>query len=210
MIKGTHFKRPSPPTSTLPSGMDNLIKHYFDHYRANKTLPPELIGKMQGELVEADLIKKWRFWKTGLEFVDKDGNRLFGALDECLMTDGAHVPVDYKTRGFDLKEDSTSYYVLQMSCYNFLLSKNKYKTFDYAYLVFYIPKEVKEEGGVDFKVEVKKIKTLAEDKVYGVFRGAIDVLALQSPPQKAKECKFCDWAFHVAQMGGSHNQLKLF
>ena len=209
MIKGTHFKRPSPPTSTLPSGMDNLIKHYFDQYRAKKALPPELIGTMEGELVDIATIKKWRFWKTGPEFIDTDGNRLFGALDDCLISDGIHIPLDYKTRGFDLKENSTSYYILQMSCYNFLISKNKRKTSNYAYLIFYIPKEVRERE-VDFKIEVKKVETLPLDKVYEIFRSALDTLALPNPPQKAKECSFCNWASHVAKMAGGDTQLKLF
>lgn len=210
MIKGASFKRPSPPTSTLPSGMDNLIKKYFDHYRKKNSLPPEMAKITRGQLVEENLIKKWRWWKTGLEFIDKDGSRLSGALDECLITNDIYVPVDYKTRGFDLKEDSTSYYILQMSCYSFLLAKNKYKTSDYAYLVFYIPKEVEAQGVVNFNVIPIEIKTYPHDKVYKIFREAIELLSLKNPPPKDKDCKFCDWAQRVQAPDQGQKQLKLF
>ncbi|OQX84713.1 MAG: hypothetical protein B6D55_08540 [Candidatus Omnitrophica bacterium 4484_70.2] len=142
MVKGKDFYRPETPSSTLPRGMDNLIKRYFDDYRKRKELPPE-ISHLNARLVDEETIKKWRHWRTGLVFKDESGSSLYGALDECVIEEDFYIPLDYKTRGFSLKEDSASFYVFQMSCYNFLLEKNGYKVKDYAYLVFYIPQEFK-------------------------------------------------------------------
>ncbi|UCC95717.1 MAG: PD-(D/E)XK nuclease family protein [Candidatus Omnitrophota bacterium] len=208
MVKGAEFKRPEGPTSTLPRGMDNLIKIYFDTYRAKCALPPEIEAEVTGQLIEESLIHRWRNWKTGLQFIDSDGSRLFGALDECLVCDGMYIPVDYKTRGYDLKEDSTSYYILQMSSYNFLLARNGYAVSEHAYLVFYIPSKVSDEGLVHFKIEVKKVETFPLDKVHRTFRQAVELLSLNEPPPKNNGCKFCNWAQKVAH--SQESQLHLF
>ncbi len=202
MVKGILYRRPEPPTSTLPRGMDGLIKKYFDSYRRKKILPPEIKPFLEGFLVDEGIIKKWRNWKTGLSFVDGDGYRIFGALDECIVQDGIYVPLDYKTRGFQLKYDSTSYYILQMSCYNFLLYKNNYRISSYAYLVFYIPSEYSLEGIVKFDVEVRKINTYSPQKVYEIFRKALGVLLNNEPPKAGDNCPFCKWA----EMVNSHRQ----
>ncbi len=208
VIGGKQFRRPAPPTSTLPVGMDNIIKSYFDQYRKNKSLPPEVSGAFSGELVEQPLIEEWRFWRTGLRFTDTDGQALCGALDECLILEEKYIPVDYKTRGFDLKEDSHSYYIFQMSSYNFLLRKNNYPVSDFAYLVFYIPVIVQGEGAVKFKIVVKKVNTLKPEEVYDVFRKALEVLKSGDPPAASKDCQYCLWAQRITE---SHKtQLKLF
>ncbi|UCG35664.1 MAG: PD-(D/E)XK nuclease family protein [Candidatus Omnitrophota bacterium] len=208
VIKGKEFRRPEPPTSSLPVGMDNIIKSYFDQYRKINSLPPEVSSTLKGKLIEQSLIKDWRFWKTGLKFTDTDGQTLCGALDECLISEGLYIPVDYKTRGFDLKEDSHSYYIFQMSCYNFLIKKNNYPVSDYAYLIFYISQAIKGEGLVKFKIEVKKINTLKPDKVYETFRKALETLELKEPPPASKDCQFCLWAQRIIE---SHKkQLRLF
>jgi len=208
MVKGKSYKRPEPPTSSLPNGMDRIIKSYFDQYREKNSLPPELAKAAKGELVSQKLIDDWRYWKTGLSFTDSDGSKVIGAFDECLISQGLYAPVDYKTRGFDLKEDTTSYYILQMSCYAFLLSKNNYKTSDNAYLIFYIPSQLVGEGKSDFKVEVREIKTYSSQEVYDIFREALAVLQLKSPPQVNPDCKFCDWAKKV--VAKEPTQMKLF
>ena len=58
------------------------------------------------------------------------------------------IVLDYKTRGFPLKEDTAAHYQLQLDVYNFLLRKNDHDTEDYAYLLFYVPREVTATGEV--------------------------------------------------------------
>jgi len=208
MVKGKDYKRPEPPTSTLPSGMDRVIKDYFDRYRKKRLLPQELLPIIEAELAPQELIDKWRFWRTGLTFTDSSGSKLIGALDECLISDGVYIPVDYKTRGFDLKEDSTSYYILQMSCYAFLLSKNNYKVSNSAYLIFYIPSQIADQGKIDFKIEIRKVETYPPQKVYSIFKEALGILQSKEPPPVHSDCKFCNWANKV--VAKEQSQLKLF
>lgn len=37
--------------SSLPSGMDDVIKVYYDRYRTEGVLPPEIEGKVKGNLM---------------------------------------------------------------------------------------------------------------------------------------------------------------
>jgi len=98
--------------------------------------------------------------------------------------------LDYKTRGFPLKEDTHEHYQTQMDLYNFLLRKNGYKTEDYTYLLFYYPKEVLETGEVIFDTKLIKIKTSAENGEK-IFKKAVDVLNGEIP-----ECS-CEWCEKV-------------
>jgi len=196
-VKGIH--RPEGIQSTLPRGMDILIKKYFDEYRTKDELPPELVGKVEGKLFsDMKLLKKWRYWKTGLRYEDKKLNAtLYGALDECFVipsknpNETIYIPVDYKTRGFDLKEDSTNYYQTQLDCYTFLLEASGYKHLSFGYLIFYIPKEIKKEGVVRFVIEPKKIKTNPKAGL-DIFEKAVKLL--RGPqPKSHSECKYCAW-----------------
>ena len=209
VVEGTLYKRPESPASTLPRGMDGLIKKYFDEYRRKKLLPPEIKPFIKGTLVDEKVITKWRSWKTGLSFVDYDGHRLLGALDECLISDGIYIPLDYKTRGFKLKYDSTSYYILQMSCYNFLLHKNNYRISSNAYLVFYIPSQYSSGSIVKFDVEVRKVNTYSPEKVYSIFREAVNILLEEEPPLPSESCSFCRWAKMVYNHR-KNKQMRLF
>ncbi len=196
-VKKIH--RPEGIQSTLPRGMDILIKKYFDKYRAKNELPPELVGKVEGKPMDnLELLKKWRHWKTGLRYEDKKLNAtLYGALDECFITPSTgsgemlYIPVDYKTRGFDLKEDSTKYYQTQLDCYTFFLEANGYKHPSFGYLIFYIPKEIKKEGVVRFVIEPRKIKTNPKAGLE-VFQKAVNLL--HGPqPKSHSECKYCQY-----------------
>lgn len=129
MVKKIH--RPKEPSSTLPRGMDSLIKRYFDEYRALDKLPPELEGKVQGKLLsDQKLLNEWRKinQNSSPRFFDKKLNAyLFGGLDECFVDGDYYIPADYKTRGFGLKDYSLSYYQTQLDCYTFLLEAEGYK-----------------------------------------------------------------------------------
>jgi len=190
-VKGIH--RPSGPFSSLPSGMDFLIKKYFDKYRALGKMPPEIEGKVQGQLFsDQRLLARWRHWRTGLRFEDKNLNAvLLGALDECFVDGRFYIPVDYKTRGFELKEDSLSYYQTQLDCYTLLLEKNGYEHPSFGYLIYYIPEKVGENGLAKFKVEPHKLETDPEHG-YKIFCEALKLLRGPQPASHS-ECQFCSW-----------------
>lgn len=190
-VKGVH--RPQGPFSSLPNGLDRLIKEYFDQYRVLGKVPPELEGKVEGKpFSDQALMDKWRNWKTGLSYTDDTLNAvLFGALDECFVNGDYYIPVDYKTRGFDLKEDSTSYYQTQLDCYAFLLEKSGYPTPSFGYLIYYIPKKVEENGLIKFRIEPQKMETNPQ-RAYEVFAKALQLIANPAPASHSG-CQFCSW-----------------
>jgi hypothetical protein len=187
-------RRPRGFFPSLPGGMDVLIKKYFDRYRSVGKVPPELEGKVSGHLFDdVELLNKWRSWKSGLSHYDKEsGGVLVGALDDCLIEGEQYIPVDYKTRGFDLEEGSESFYQNQMSCYSFLLGANRFKQPSYAYLVYYIPKDITEGGSVRFGITVKKVTTNPE-LALATFRRAVGVVKQDWMPVAEETCKFCAW-----------------
>jgi len=181
--------------SSLPSGLDLLIKKYFDKYRAMGKLPPELEGKVKGKLFgDQRVLDNWRDWrKSVLRYEDKNLDAVLrGALDECFVLDDAYIPVDYKTRGFDLKEDSTKYYKNQLNCYTLLLEANGFKHPSFAYLIFYIPKEIQEDGVIVFDIQPIEVKTSPSD-AKKVFEEAARLLQGPIPPSHS-ECEFCSWS----------------
>jgi len=190
---GAGIHRPKGPFPSLPGGMDILIKKHFDSYRAVGKLPPEISGKVIGQLFQdLELLNKWRNWRSGLSYYDKDSDAvLVGALDDCLFDNGAYIPMDYKTRGFDLKEGGESFYQNQLNCYSFLLEANNLPQPSYAYLIYFIPKEVKAGGQVNFAIEVKKVITSALDAKKTFQRAA--ALLREAMPLAHNDCQFCAW-----------------
>ena len=199
--RGIH--RPSGAFPSLPSGMDSVLKKYFDKFRAEGQLPPEIKGKVEGKLLDdPKFLREWRINMKGIRWFDEELDaELMGALDDCLVDDGCYVPVDYKTRGWAAKEDSHTYYQNQLNCYTFLLQKNGFKIKDFAYLLFYSPKEVlgdlavKPPSGdltaVLFNVEPRKVEVNPE-AAYKVFKAAVKTIRGPQPATHST-CKFCSW-----------------
>jgi len=190
--EGIH--RPRGIFPSLPGGMDLVIKVYFDKYREKGELPPEIEGKVKGNLVhDHELLKKWRNWRTGLEYYDEPlGVTLFGALDDCLEEDGKYFPLDYKTRGSAPREgDSEKYYGNQLDCYALLLEENNYPVGEFGYLIYYYPKEVKERGAIIFDVEPVKLK-IDTERARKTLSDAVKLLHGSIPPYHS-ECEYCIW-----------------
>ncbi|MFZ5559406.1 MAG: PD-(D/E)XK nuclease family protein [Patescibacteria group bacterium] len=194
-----NIHRPRGAYPSLPSGMDNVIKVYFDRYRAKGKLPPEIEGEVRGKLIaDPELLKKWRNWKTGLEYKDNGiGVTLFGALDDCLVHSTSsgqeeYFPLDYKTRGSAPREgDSEKYYGNQLDCYALLLEENNYPVGEFGYLIYYYPKEVKEKGNVIFEVELIKLK-IDPERARRTIQEAVKLLHSPIPPHHS-ECEYCIW-----------------
>lgn len=173
--------------------MDKVIKTYFDRHRSSG-LPPELEGKVQGKLFKDQaLLDRWRSRTGGLWYEDKKiGARLMGLLDDC-MTDGEkYLPLDYKTRGYPLREDSSSYYQHQLDIYAFLLEKNGWPAAKIAYLVYFWPEEVHEKGLVRFHVEPKEM-AVDPSRAYDLFQRGAGLLK-GDEPVPSSNCGFCSWA----------------
>ncbi|MEK6873480.1 MAG: PD-(D/E)XK nuclease family protein [Nanoarchaeota archaeon] len=184
------WKRPSGVFPSLPSGMDAILKTHFNKFMDKKQLPPELCNNGDCKNIKLfdnhELLAIWRSNFKGLTYKDKQGNILKGAVDNILMKGKKLIVLDYKTRGFPLKEDTHEHYQNQLDIYNFLLRKNGYTTEDYAFLLFYVPKEVLPKGEIIFDTTLKKMKIDVKNAEI-IFNKAIKLLNSNCPT------KFCEW-----------------
>ena len=190
--KGVH--RPSGPFPSLPGGMDRKLKVYFDKYRKEGKLPPELKGKVEGKLYDnmSDM-DAWRNARKGLSFTDEKGNILSGAIDDCLFDGKNFMIIDFKTYGgSEIKDEKIAFYQNQLDCYALLFEKKGLNQPGFAYLIFFMPMEVKENGIVEFKIEIKKVM-VDSSRALKTFRDAVKI-AGGKRPKKHSECKFCAWA----------------
>lgn len=190
-----NIKRPRGIFPSLPGGMDRAIKTHFDTFRTNGILPPELNGvyfegvKLYSDQAQLD---KWREWRTGLVHKEQDDSVLSGALDDLLVKDGRYIPFDYKTKGSPTtEEDAVKYYQNQLDCYALLLESNHLPTIGHAFLFYYSPKTVGEQGKVLFETQAIKIDTNIE-RARQTFQKAIQLLKGTKPPS-SPNCEYCAW-----------------
>ncbi len=190
--KHKKWKRPKGIFPSLPSGMDGILKTHFDKFRNKGELPPEIKDHHHTKGLKLfdnmELLKAWRNNLKGIRWEDEDGNILFGAVDNILMKGKKLIVLDYKTRGFALKEDTADYYQNQLDLYNFLLRKNRYETEDFAFLLFYVPKEVAETGEVIFDAILTR-RNINIQNAEKIFKNAIKLLNRECP---SKCCEWCD------------------
>jgi len=186
------WKRPKGIFPSLPSGMDRILKKHFDKFRDKGKMPPELCERQECTLMklfeDEDKLKIWQNNFKGISYTDKEGNELHGAVDNILQKGKKLIVLDYKTRGYDLKEDTAEHYRLQLDTYNFLLRKNGYETEDYSFLLFYVPKEVTATGEVIFDTTLVKMKVDVE-KAEKAWKKAIELLNGECPQ---KGCEWCE------------------
>ncbi len=195
--KVKNIKRPRGIFPSLPSGMDRAIKVHFDGFRQKKTLPPEMQGAdFQGVQLFGDQgkLELWRSWRTGLVYQDAEsGAALSGALDDLLVRDGQYIPFDYKTKGSPTtEEDAVKYYQNQLDCYALLLDANRMPTAGFAYLLYYSPKCVHENGEVSFQVQPIRVATdvtRAKKKL----RDASTLIRQETLPPLNPSCEYCTW-----------------
>ncbi len=180
------IRRPSIPVATITTGLDRVIKEYFNLYRAKGILPPLLENKLPGKLISNLPKKGW------LEFMDnKIEVTLGGYLDECLdLGNNFYAALDHKTRG-SKPENIHKAHQFQMDVYTFLLEQNGFPTKRLAYLVYYIPKAVTSSQAIEFEAAPSEIKTQPE-QAKKVFYDA--VVMLKKPiPLPHQDCAFCRW-----------------
>ncbi|MBI4441131.1 PD-(D/E)XK nuclease family protein [Candidatus Woesearchaeota archaeon] len=135
-------------------------------------------------------LSEWRNSFKGIRWKDSEGNLVRGAIDDLLVHEGKLTIIDYKTRGFPIKEDAASRYQHQMDIYNFLFRKNGFATEDYALLVFYYPKEMTAQGVV-FTTEFVRLETSVTN-AESFLSSALETLHEPIPPP-SEDCTFCSW-----------------
>lgn len=188
------IKRPRGIFPSLPSGMDEIFKNYFDSYRIMGELPPEIDGKVDGKLYgELEKLKTWRdidFGRGGLvtEFPEFK-LVLRGAIDELLINNNdEYVMFDFKTRGYPTKEDTHKHYQHQLDLYALLFEKNKLKPAAYGYLLFFWPKEYQKRG-VRFETQLIEMKISAENGI-NILKKVHEIVSAPKPKAHAN-CEYC-------------------
>ena len=187
------IRRPDTIFPSLPSGMDKILKAHFDSFIGKERLPPEL-KDMNDEVTlfdNAGLLEVWRNNFKGIQWTDEKGNLIRGAVDNILQKGKKLIVLDYKTRGYPLKEDTAKYYQDQLDIYNFLLRKNGYETEDYAYLLFYHPDRVNENGNIFFHTDLVRMD-ISVKNAERIFNEAVKVLE-GNMPEPSDNCQFCEW-----------------
>jgi len=74
-----------------------------------------------------------------------------------------------------------------------LLRKNNYETEDYAYLLFYVTKEIKETGEITFDKELIKMPINIKN-AEKVWNSALNLLNNNCPEER------CDWCNLIKQV----------
>ncbi len=193
------WKRPAGIFPSLPSGMDSILKKHFDKFMEKGKLPPELCNeKNETECKnlklfdDKKLLYEWRNSRKGLWFEDGEGNILHGGIDNLLINklNNKIIVLDYKTRGLPLKEDTHEHYQDQLNIYAFLLKKLGKEVEDFAYLLFYHPKEVLDSGAVIFHTDLKKMN-VSPDDAEDIFKKALKLLDGKCP---STTCEWCEGA----------------
>ncbi len=192
-----NIKRPNTAFPSLPSGMDKILKEHFDRFRDKDSFPPELREKecINGCSLfkDKEKLKLWRNNLKGITYLDKEsGVILHGAVDNILIKGKKLIVLDYKTRGFPLKDDTHEHYRAQLDLYNFLLRKNGFETEDFSFLLFYYPKEVLETGEVIFDTKLIEMKVNVKDGEK-IFKRAVEVLLSDEIPKGLEDCEFCKY-----------------
>jgi len=185
------IRRPEGIFPSLPSGMDKILKIHFDSFRAKDKLPPEISELDSGVKLfdNVELLEVWRNNRKGIQWTDEKGNVFHGAIDDILQKDDKLTVLDFKTRGFPLKEDTADLYNDQMNIYNLLLRKNGHKTENYGYLLFYHPEKVNGRGDVVFNTDLVKLEINVKN-AESIFEEAIRVLE-GDEPEASQDCGTC-------------------
>lgn len=189
-----NVKRPRGIFPSLPDGMDNVFKKYFDEYRLRDALPPEIEGKVDGALFsDAQKLNVWRefnFGKGGLRTEIPEFDMIIsGAIDDLLVSsDGKFIPFDFKTRGYPNKEDTHEHYRVQLDLYALLFEKNNMSPAEYGYLLFFWP-ESYHLGTANFKTQLIKMDVSAA-RGYGALQKARAIIVGPEPSSRDM-CEYC-------------------
>lgn len=173
--------------------MDRILKENFDSFRQRDEMPPEL-KELSGMRLFADikLLNEWRNNRKGISH-ESNGVMFRGAVDDMLSNGGKLAVLDFKTRGYPLKEDTHEHYRGQLDSYTYLLERNGFEAEHYGYLLFYYPDKVVGNGISMFETRLVKVDTdpsRAEKKL----NDAVACIKSSEPPKASAGCEYCKYS----------------
>ncbi|MGC8976773.1 MAG: PD-(D/E)XK nuclease family protein [Candidatus Ratteibacteria bacterium] len=189
------ISRPRGPMPSIASGIDSLIKEYFEYFRKKEKLPPFLEKKLEGKLITN--LKKTYYY----DIEDFKNYYLWGHLDEVIqLPDGLYIPLDHKTRASLPQREVHDAYKFQLGIYSLLLKKeNNGKEVDFGYLIYYYPEKnlidynaIEIKNIINFSFEVKEVKIEIKE-IKETINKAIESLEIGEIPESGKDCEYCKW-----------------
>lgn len=190
------IERPRGIFPSLPGGVDRVMKVCLDQFRGG--IPPHLATTMSGKLWgTVPQITKLRNWRSGLKAVIPINGKmvsLIGALDDLIVeADGTYSPWDTKTKGACPETDGSEYYQGQMDVYSLLLRENGMMPSGLAYLDYWFPVTLSEQGNV--MSWGSKLYTLTADpgRAVEVLEKAVTILS-GGQPESNPACEHCRFA----------------
>jgi hypothetical protein len=187
--------RPRGIFSSLPIGIDNILKEKLEVYRGS--LPPALANypELQGfQLYAGKDLKAMRNWKTNpMQMEDGKGNILVGAFDDLLFnpTTQEYAMLDYKTKGSEPDQAyCEKYYQSQIDIYTRFLELGKRKVASFGVLFYFYPIPI-ENGLIEF-LQKPFFLTPNTENAEKLFKEAI--LCLEGGlPQASVTCEYCSY-----------------
>lgn len=189
------LRRPQGPFPSLPNGIDAILKTATDACRTRGELPQELVGITQGTLFpDQRQLDRWRDSLRGdLRYTDSTlGVDVLGGIDELLVENEQLTPVDFKTRGYPVKEDTHAHYEHQLDLYAWLFTKLGHQVSGRGILLFFSPTAYTGKGTVQFRIEPVIMKTDVA-RAQGLLERAVAIVRTSAPPRHA-DCDFCHFA----------------
>ena len=190
------IERPRGIFPSLPGGVDRVMKLCLDRYRGG--MPPHLQAAMSGTLWgTVPQITKLRNWRSGLKALLPIKGKmvnLIGALDDLIVEkDETYSPWDTKTKGAEPQNDGAEYYQVQMDCYALMLRENGMTPSMKAYLDYWFPITLNQEGMV--MSWGSKLYTLNVNpaRAVEVLEKAVTVLT-GGQPEPNPSCEHCRFA----------------
>ncbi len=186
-------ERPSIPQAGLSYQLHDLLQALFDEYRANGATPPHL-APINAELYPESA--QYRKYRKGYTWRGKQGNRLYGRLDEMVVRDGLVEALDIKGKKRQPDEsqieDMVRLYRPQLNVYNYLLGKAGEKVGPNAHLL------VAWLTGADdtrFSYDTMVV-TIETDVKYTttLLRRGLEIAKMKTPPPLNDDCKWCTHA----------------
>lgn len=190
-----NIRRPQGPFPSLPGGIDAVLKTAMDAHRKRGYLPPELAGVTSGLLYpDMQKLTRWRDSLRGdLRHTDAErGIEVVGGIDDLLVEDDRFTPLDFKTRGWAVKEDSHRHYEHQLDLYAWLFERLGHRTSGRGILLFFSPTAYEGNGTVKFRIEPIVLKT-DPARAEGLLERAVTILRAPCPKHHAA-CPFCHYA----------------
>lgn len=194
------LRRPRGPFPSLPGGVDAVMKTYTDGFRNRKALPPELQGVTAGRLYEDQAqLDRWRDALRGdFRVTDRTlGVEVLGGLDDLLAESDGLTPLDFKTRGWPVKEDSHAHYEHQLDLYTWILERLGQPVSGRGVLLFFSPVAYRGNGAFQFRTEPVTVQTSTK-RAAALLARAVKILK-GPPPKEHADCAFCRFA--VARNG---------